>query len=270
MNIKRKILLYYSTFLTLFISVSGLIISANNAQGLIFQLIFLPVTLYFVYSSILIFLKKNAINTIGIKLIIYYNFILTSIMALMGFLSVNSIPQFISAILFLPLSFYYLLLVIPKKRKALIIPQLKRSPKQSPVKLKSFDTDRRTFLKLIGSAGLSIFMLALFTKKAEAAFFGSVPGPGTVAIKDTTGAQINPAIKHPTDGYKITQLDETTDLPNTYYGFVNKDGAWFIMLDDGSGNYRYRRGDSDFTNDLTGWPDRTDLEEYGYFYAIFD
>lgn len=195
----------------------------------------------------------------------------------MGFVGTSSIPQLISAILFLPMALYFWLLVLPKRNKKLPIPDKMPIITKGKIKKlegevmpnakfgKGFDLDRRMFLKLIGSSGLMIFVFSIFTKKAEGAFFGSVPGPGTVALKDIAGVQIDPAQLHPTDGYKITELD---DASPAYYGFVRKDGAWFIMKEGTGGDYRYAKGSSDFTNGTTGWPNRANLT-YGYFDAIF-
>jgi len=79
------------------------------------------------------------------------------------------------------------------------IPAIVLQPKElkQPEKLPRVDIDRRQFLKLISSAGLTLFLFSIFAKRAQAAFFGSVPGSGTVALKDTTGTPIDPAIKTP-------------------------------------------------------------------------
>lgn len=213
------------------------------------------------------------------KLFIYYCFILTSIMTIAGLLGATSYAQVISAILFLPLTLYFLKTVMPRKRHALILQRTENvqivtpgkkltkkkvsEPEPEPLKLqKSFDVDRRMFIKLIGSAGISIFLLSIFTQKAHGAFFGSVPGPGTVALKDTTGAQIDPAIKAPTDGYKISEIDDSSPA---YYGFINKDGAWFILKEDSAGTYRYTKGSSNFS---TNWTGRAGLT-YDYFHNVF-
>jgi hypothetical protein len=198
-------------------------------------------------------------------------------MVLVGFLNASSYPQLLSAVLFFPIPAYFWLLIIPKRNKAMIFPAI--SPSKDKVKLHNtktqtspslankgkvveelaeegeefqvddakftgkIDRDRRMFLKLIGSAGLSVFMMSIFTKKAQAAFFGSVPGPGTVAVKDSSGTVIDPAEKQPTDGYRISRLD---DSDPAYYGFTNKDGGWFIMKEDSLGNYTYVVGSSGF------------------------
>jgi len=211
------------------------------------------------------------------KLLIYYSFTLVSIMTITGFLSSTNYAHLFSAVLFFPFFLYFLKRIFPYRKKALLIPlkiptkksaplaTSKKSKKEEkePIKLKRrFDPDRRTFIKLIGSAGLSMFLLALFTKRAHGAFFGSVPGPGTVALKDISGAQIDPAEKHPTDGYNITELDDSTPA---YYGFVNKTEAWFIMRETAAGSYRYVSGTTGFA---TNWTSRASLS-YDYFDVIF-
>ncbi len=223
------------------------------------------------------------------KILIYYCFTITTLMTFIGFFSATSIPQLISASFFFPITVYFGISVFPKRKKALEIPAIILKPAAhkkiikasvttkptEPIILKqqdaedpeaeptkSFDIDRRAFIKLIGSAGLSVFVFSLFTKKAEAAFFGSVPGPGTIALKDSTGALVDPAAKQPTDGYKISEVDDSTPA---YYGFVDKTGAWFIMQEGGSGAYRYIKGASSFS---TNWTNRAGLT-YQYFDQVF-
>lgn len=212
-------------------------------------------------------------------------------MTFSAFLKAESSAQIISAVIFFPLFIYFSELVIPKRKKAIIIQPIKlpikknaeeeqksilmETKKGKVAKKKekeetgqvleegNIDLDRRVFLKIIGSAGAGLFFLSIFTKKSHAAFFGSVPGPGTIAIKDSAGDVIDPAIKTPTDGYKISEIDDASSP--SYYGFVDKTGAWFIMKEDSSGAYRYVKGDSGFS---TNWPLRGGLS-YGYFDAIF-
>jgi len=207
------------------------------------------------------------------KAIIYYSFIITLIMVAMGFISAQNTPQLISSIFFFPLALYFSLLVFPQRKKAIDLANVKIRPQKASVvkkeedvveegEVEKIDIDRRAFLKIIGSAGMSLFMLALFTKKAEAAFFGSVPGPGTVGIKNASGQLINPAEKQPTDGYKISRIDDGTPA---YYGFTNKDGEWFIMKEDSSGNYTYAVGSTDFASN---WANRASLS-YGEYFEKF-
>jgi hypothetical protein len=207
------------------------------------------------------------------KAIVYYSFIITFIMVVMGFISAQNVPHLVSSILFFPLALYFWLQVFPQRKRAINLEKVKvKEDKIAKAneevelieegEVEGVDQDRRAFLKIIGSAGLSLFMMAIFTKKAEAAFFGSVPGPGTVAIKDASGHLINPAEKQPTDGYKISRIDDSTP---SYYGFTNKDGAWFIMKEDSSGNYTYATGSTNFASN---WANRASLT-YGEYFDVF-
>lgn len=201
------------------------------------------------------------------RILIYYSFIISILMVTFSFLGAKSFPELLSAIFFAPIGLYFGILVLPKRGQAVSIVKTKPRPEKGRLEEefdseKGFDPQRRTFLKLIGSAGASLFLFSIFTKKAQAAFFGSVPGPGTVALKDTAGTQINPAEKYPTDGYKITELDDSSPA---YYGFVDKTGAWFIMKEGSDGTYRYAKGSSNFS---TNWTNRGSLS-YDYFDAVF-
>jgi len=201
------------------------------------------------------------------KLLIYYNFIIISLMVIVGFASATTYMQLTVAVIFYPLFIYFASKVFPRKTRAIKLPQVQKAIVESvkegkveklseeTIKLKKegVDIDRRAFLKVIGSAGISLFLFSLFTKKAEAAFFGSAPGPGVVALKDASGNKINPAEKQPTDGYRISRLDDSVPA---YYGFTNKDAAWFIMKELEDGSYLYRRGDSGFTS---AWAERDDI-----------
>lgn len=215
---------------------------------------------------------------------LYYSFVITILMVCLGFLGVKSLPELISAVFFAPLALYFGLAVLPRRSKAVVMVKPKIQPKKI-VKIasseektleekelpeegsleleeeaeESFDPQRRAFLKIIGSTGASLFLLSIFTKRAQAAFFGSVPGPGTVALKDTTGTQIDPAIKHPTDGYKISRVDDSTPA---YYGYTDKDGQWFIMQEDADGNYTYAVGTTDFTD---SWAVKGTLDYKEYY-----
>lgn len=218
-----------------------------------------------------------------------YGLIVTTVLSITGLITASTREEFMLALLFIPLPIYFFMRVIQAQfRKA----QLKRleitqnvriQPKQDQKTTNSDsdtdgaiegevvndpsirDIDKRLFLKLIGSGGITLFMMSIFTKKSHAAFFGSVPGPGTVAIKDSSGNQIDPAEKQPTDGYEISELNED-DATYSYYGFVHKDGAWYIAREEKStGSYRYAKGASNFS---TGWTGRAGLG-YDYFDNTF-
>jgi hypothetical protein len=86
------------------------------------------------------------------------------------------------------------------------------------IKNKDYDPERRKFLKLIGAAGGSLFLMTIFTKKAEASFFGSMPGPGTLAIKNSSGTTIDPS-------ENIQQMDITSQklmIQESYLLWISK------------------------------------------------
>jgi len=215
------------------------------------------------------------------KLIGYYNFIVVSLVVFAGFADLRSSSQLAASALFYPLFVYFALLVVPATSKAQKLsrqssPSPLRKPEEPDTDISSsptsseplvatrVDPDRRAFLKIIGSAGLTVFFYALFSNKAEAAFFGSVPGPGIIGLKDAAGTRIDPAVKQPTDGYRITELDD--GVTYVYGGYVDKDGNWFISREElSSGSYRYVRGSSNFS---TNWTNRASLT-YDYFNNVF-
>ena len=122
-------------------------------------------------------------------------------------------------------------------------------------------------MKRIGSVGLGILAYSILNpREAGAAFFGSVPGPGTVAIKDTTDTKIDPAISSPTDAFGISEID---DGDPAYYGFINKAGYWYILQEDetaGDFSYRYLKGGPD--DFPAKWEGRGGWT-YEYFNQIF-
>lgn len=126
------------------------------------------------------------------------------------------------------------------------------------------DDDKRSFLKLISISGISLLFYWLFTKKGRGPLFGgSSEESGTVAIQNTEGNQINPAESQATDGYKITEVDDSIIA---YYGFTHKNDSWFIMrLDTDSGSFRYTRGESKFAG---SWNNREKLK-YDYYTNVF-
>lgn len=258
MKVLSKIFLWYCLIAAIFIVVSV----ANPVKA-----IFLPLLLFLACSAFgRIFRNRTFVGFFTGKLFLYYNFILVCILVAAGFLGATSTPQLISAFIFSPLVLYFGGRVLPRKKQALSLPAaIQQQPPPTATKVvhpKDFDQQRRTFIKLVGSAGLSLFFFSIFTKKAQAAFFGSVPGPGTVAVKDIAGNQIDPAQNQPTDGYKISELD---DASPAYYGFLEKAGAWYILKEDASGTYRYSKGTSNFS---TNWTNRASLT-YDYYHNVF-
>jgi len=72
----------------------------------------------------------------------------------------------------------------------------------------------------------------------------------------------NDGLINPTDKYKITDIDSTEG--NSYFGYVDIDGKWYIMNLTAS-TARYKKGDSAYTY---AWDHRGD-PGYDYFYNTF-
>lgn len=210
------------------------------------------------------------------RILIIYSFFICLFLTVIGIFSAKNTNQLLTSFIYLPLIFYFgtkmLHFIKPSTHKTVVKKKKSSLPAVSTDKEKAIvpeivpgvaDNDKRLFLKLIGSSGVSLLLMALFTKKAQAAFFGSVPGPGVVAIKDSAGNKIDPAEKNPTDGYEITEIDDSSSP--AYYGFVKKTGAWYIMEEDSTGAYRYAKGDSLFS---VAWEGK-ELLTYGYFNNVF-
>jgi len=213
------------------------------------------------------------------KALIIYGFAACLFLTIVGIFSAQNISQLLSSFIFLPLVFLFATKIFHSPSQNNIksktvnpisaqneIPAVVQniSPLQPEIFPRVADKNKRLFLKLIGSTSFTILLMSLFTKKAQASFFGSVPGPGVVSIKNIAGNKIDPAEKNPTDGYAITNIDNAT-YPY-YYGFINKTGGWYIMSEDASGEYLYAKGTTDFT---TNWNNRKTTLSYGYFNAIF-
>lgn len=255
-------------FLFIYSALMAMVITLSSGR---FVFLFLPVLTYFLMeiSARIFFSQTHILSGKVEKLLSYYGFILSGLIVITGFVAAKSLPQFFTAFLFSPLLIYFIGKILPKRNKAIKLPTKREvviekedSKEVTKLKKEGVDIDRRAFLKLIGTAGLSLFLFSMFTKKAEAAFFGSVPGPGTVSVKNIAGDKIDPSEKQPTDGYKITDLDDSSPA---YYGFVNKDGGWFIQKEGTSGDYRYAKGSSGYSSNWTG---RAALS-YDYFDNVF-
>jgi len=130
------------------------------------------------------------------------------------------------------------------------------------------DDRRRKFLKVLTSTGLATVLLYfLNAKKAQAAFFGSVPGPGTISIKDSEGKKIDPAVNSPTDGYTVSNVDDDT-FPN-YYGFINKDSNWYIQMAGSDGTFLFANNSNNTVDSYSdAWTGRTTLT-YNSFDVAF-
>ncbi len=237
----------------------------------------LPVWLYFflrVVTSIpffnVIFARRR--YTLAMLICGVYAAIFTLLAVVANLVNVRSLTQVAYVLVLVPLLAHFLLL-IPKKKFALgslLKAKLKKEVSEvstiaevvGPSESEAVkEEQRRKFIKLIAGAGVGIFAASVLNpKKASAAFFGSVPGPGVISVKDSGGTKIDPAIKSPTDGYAIANIDSAS-YP-AYYGFVNKDGGWYIMRENPQNTFQYSSGGSSFSTNWTG--------RAGLSYASFD
>ena len=216
-------------------------------------------------------------------LLTYFSFVIACLVVIVAFITATTYIQLAVAILLYPLLVFFAYKVIPHKWKyslkkpvTSVEPPLQTFPSHSvkpaekveAAKVESIgisDIDKRVFLKLIGGAGLFLFLFSIFNKKAEGLFFKSLPGPvsGKVSLEDIAGNKIDPAQAHPMDGYRISEIDDNII---SFYGFTNKDDAWVVMrVDTDTGSFRYAKGDSNFPG---SWTNRENLK-YDYFNNIF-
>jgi hypothetical protein len=206
------------------------------------------------------------------KSITYSGFALASLVVILVFLTSKTYSQLLIAILLYPPLVYLAFKIFPKKEVTIEMPlpqQLAQKDEVSTVKAERekvdvADIDKRAFLKMIGVAGVSFFLLSLFSRRGpKIPFLGKAVGGDTTQLEDATGNKIDPAQTQPTDGYRISEVDDNVI---TFYGFIKKGGAWFIMREDtDTGSFRYAKGEKEFSNN---WGNREKLN-YDYYSNIF-
>lgn len=259
------ILLCLVTALAIMVSVKGFL-GETSITGQIFQIMFVPITVYLFISVACRLAMQTAVfepqNNFA-KLLVVYCLVVSVVFVVGGFLASKTQADFISTLVYLPLPLYFLILIAPKKTSSKVVPAMQVMPTtQSNQKI---DQTRRDFLKMIGAAGISLFAYNLLFRRDGGSFLSSFSPntkPDPLALKNAQGDIINPAEKSPTEGYSISQID---DSPTSYFGFINNLGQWFIMRQDTDNSYRYSRGDKDFN---ANWPNRAKLD-YDYFDNIF-
>ena len=212
------------------------------------------------------------------KALITICFIIATIVVFGMFTTATSYIQLTVAIISYPLLVYFAFVIFPRKHfpsaptlheatvGATVDLQTERAESIKTDNISITDIDKRVFLKLIGAAGISLFLFSLINRKAEGLFFrglGSSSVSGRLALEDTKGNKINPAQNQPTDGYRISEID---DNHTGFFGFINQTGAWYVMKQDQeTGAFRYARGNSDFPGN---WTNREKLK-YDYFSTVF-
>jgi hypothetical protein len=271
MRVIRSLFLILVTLLSLFVTITGLTAEIGSTAKIL-QILFVPVTVYLIYILGEHIFKKTSVfdQKSGFRrFLIYYCFIVTTAVISVGFLSAMNLPQFISALIFSPMAVYFLLLVRPRQKAAFPLPIIKKAAAEVQAveslaqPSDTVDTDRRNFLKLIGSAGILAVILGLFSKRSGIpSFLGNADNGEPLTLRNASGNVIDPAENSPTSGYNISQIDDSTPA---YFGFVNKDGAWFIMREGEDNAFRYAKGTNSFT---TNWESRAKLN-YDYFDKVY-
>jgi hypothetical protein len=212
------------------------------------------------------------------RTITYITFIFACAVVAILFVTSKSYTQLALAVTLYPAIAYLALQIFPRRgssNEEIYIPEVKEVPeietvntinsvedavfeKQTTVN----DVDKRAFLKLIGVAGVSVFLFSILSKRGQLPFFGKATDADSVALKDIEGNTITPSQSQPFDGYQIAEID---DGAISYYGFTNKNGAWYIMREDTEeSTFRYVKGDNGFPK---GWTSREQLN-YDYFYNL--
>jgi len=259
----KKILFTYSLVLTLSLFYQGTRQMKSLADLILILLVTAPM-LYFLFEIIIKLSKfdkliKNDLLKIA-RSLKAVSLITTFVLFLTALFGLIFRFEFIFLVMIFPLPLYFWLISFHQQREKTTV---ETKPAEKTKEEMISEPLRRKFIKMIGGTGVGLLIAALISpKKAEAAFFGSVPGPGTVAVKDSSNNKIDPAIKSPTDAYGITQIDDSSP---SYYGFVNKEGSWYITRETDDGAYRYSKGAIDFSSN---WLNRDSLS-YGYFDTTF-
>ena len=156
----------------------------------------------------------------------YLSFIVACWVVLVAFITAQTYLQLAGAVLLFPLIVYLIFKIFPRKarrhaKKAETVVQqsdavqpLSKLAEKIGIESRSIsisDIDKRVFLKLIGGAGVALFLFSIFNKRAESSLFKNLApsqATGAVSIQDNVGNKINPAQTQPTDGYRISEIDD--------------------------------------------------------------
>ncbi len=200
------------------------------------------------------------------KIIIYLIFFIATALVVILFVTSKDYLQLGLAAVLYPLIAFMTLQLFPRHAAqetniSFVVPTKVSVPKTSAFNGVS-DENKRAFLKLIGAAGVSVFLFSIFSKRGQIPFFGKMTGSDSVVLKDIKGKTVDPSQAQPLDGFQICEIEDSLIA---YYGFINKDGAWYIMREDTqNSSFRYAKGGSSFPN---SWSSRSRLK-YDYFYNV--
>ena len=212
------------------------------------------------------------------KTLTYSSFVAIGLLVILAFVTADTYTQLGIAVILYPILVYFAYKLFVDRKSLIPKPAVNLTPQDSQItknaptentstvepEVGETDIDKRTFLKLIGAAGISFFLFSLFNRRADTLFLGRLPGADQ-GVRTPSQQEIDDSIqtkKDPTEGYQITEIDESD---TTFYGFTDKDGGWYIMKADIEGSFRYTKGDSDFAGN---WSNRENLN-YTYYHEVF-
>ncbi len=210
-----------------------------------------------------------------VKTLTATSFTIAFLLLIVGFIITTTFTQLAVVILLYGLLFYLGYKFLPLRTTHLVSKKpveeaqyTVKPDEKIPAETPSFsvsDIDKRAFLKLIGGASISFFLLSIFSRRAEGLFSKQLPGSGPekIALEDTAGNKIDPAQNKPLDGYEVCEIENNVI---SFFGYTNTKGAWVVLrVDTRTASFRYCRGDSNFPG---GWNSRENLK-YDYFYNVF-
>ncbi|KKQ07262.1 hypothetical protein A2858_02675 [Candidatus Daviesbacteria bacterium RIFCSPHIGHO2_01_FULL_36_37] len=208
------------------------------------------------------------------SIVTYSSLVFACLVVVVAFVTATTYTQLAVAAILYPILIFFAYKVLPlrimvwdsKKAEPEVEEKVQAHEKSDQTESETTgisDINKRAFLKLIGATGLSFFLISVFGRRVESLLLGQnlaqIPPSGRIPSEGVTSA----AAASPTDGYKISEIDDNLV---GYYGFINKDGGWFIMKgDNNTGSFRYVKGDSDFAGN---WKNREKLK-YDYFHNVF-
>lgn len=205
------------------------------------------------------------------KILLSTSCVIAYLAVIAAFITATTYLQLTVAILLYPVLIFFACKVLPLRTKKQFSNnhEVEADEKVSVIQRDSVgisDIDKRAFLKLIGGAGITLFLFSIFNKRAQGLFFKSLPSngaSGSVSLQDPAGNKIDPAQKKPLDGYSISDIENNVI---TYYGFISKDRTWYIMrVDTTTGTFRYCKASSNYS---ANWNNRANLK-FDFFDNVF-
>lgn len=196
----------------------------------------------------------------------YVAFTVACVVVIMTFITSTNYIQLAIATLLYPFLIIFAYKILPLKtlavsKKPIAKIQLPVIPAEKKENTDVSDINKRAFLKLVGATGLSFFLISIFGRRVESLIFGQSVGPTPSSIGNYP--ETNSTVASPTDEYKISEIDDNIV---GFYGFIKKEGGWFIMKQDANdGSFRYAKGESNFPEN---WKNRQNLK-YDYFHNVF-